>query len=48
MSDPVQVADGLWTRLIPHPRRGIGLPRPQRPGTRYPLPQHRLPGTWSR
>ncbi|WP_326793998.1 hypothetical protein OHA79_52220 (plasmid) [Streptomyces sp. NBC_00841] len=32
--------------LTPRPRRRIGRPRPTRPGPRYPLPPHRLPGTW--
>ncbi|MFD5413474.1 hypothetical protein [Streptomyces nojiriensis] len=30
------------------PRRRIGRPRPTIPGPRYPPPQRRLPGTWSR
>lgn len=34
--------------LTPRPRRRIGRPRPQRPGTRYPLAQRRLPGTWGK
>ncbi|WP_329449302.1 hypothetical protein OG906_42745 (plasmid) [Streptomyces sp. NBC_01426] len=34
--------------ITPRPRRRIGRPRPTIPGPRYPLPQRRLPGTWSR
>ncbi|MFE1894214.1 hypothetical protein [Streptomyces microflavus] len=34
--------------LTPRPRRRIGRPRPQRPGTLHPQRPARLPGTWRR